>query len=362
VSEPGAPAWIDALAATLATGDRAVLVVVAQVSGSTPRESGAAMIVGATAAAGTIGGGQLEHEAMRLAREALAQDAPSNFVVRFPLAARVGQCCGGVATLAFAVIGHEAHAWLDAVRACARSSTPFAVVARLATGVDAQSRLVVSSDHARGSLGDANVDSAAIGLARARLAADTCGTLLMALPGERDASLLVQLVRPDPFPVLVFGNGHVARSLVTVLGVLPAQVRWIDGRESDFPAHVPANVEVIATDVPEAELRDAPTGACALVMTHSHALDFALVETALARDDWRYLGMIGSRAKRAQLLRRLAARGVPAERAASVTCPIGSRSPGLEGKAPGSIALAVAVELCAVRAAQSNRPAATSRV
>jgi xanthine dehydrogenase accessory factor len=96
-------------------------------------------------------------------------------------------------------------------------------------------------------------------------------------------------------------------------------------------------------------------------MTHSHPLDFALVEAALARDDWRYLGMIGSRAKRAQLERRLAARGTPVERIAFLTCPIGTRLRGLEGKTPGSIALAVAVELCAVRAAEGRKPASLGR-
>ena len=48
------------------------------------------------------------------------------------------------------------------------------------------------------------------------------------------------------------GNG---RALVQVLGALPARVLWIDEREADFPASVPANVEIIVTDTPDAELR-----------------------------------------------------------------------------------------------------------
>jgi xanthine dehydrogenase accessory factor len=353
--------WPGALDAALAAHDRAALVVVTQVSGSTPRESGAAMIVTAAGASGTIGGGHLEHEAMRLARDALAQGPPATWLVRFPLAARVGQCCGGVATLAFAVVDRAARKWLEAARRFGRAAAPYAIVARIGSDSDAATRLIVSADDARGTLGDAAVDSAAVALARARLAAGTRGALLMALPGERDASLVVHLVHPDPFPVLLFGNGHVARALVAVLGVLPVQVRWIDARESDFPAHVPANVEIVTTDVPDAELREAPPGCAVLVMTHSHPLDFALVEAALARDDWRYVGMIGSRSKRAQLERRLAARGMAAGRLAFLTCPIGARLHGLEGKAPGSIALAVAVELCAVRAVRDRKPVSLGR-
>jgi len=139
------------------------------------------------------------------------------------------------------------------------------------------------------------------------------------------------------------------------------QVRWIDARDEDFPPVVPANVGIVATDVPEAELRAAPSGAFVLAMTHSHALDFTLIETALARTDWRYVGMIGSAAKRAQLERRLAARGVARERLATVVCPIGAPLPGLTGKAPGTIAVAVAAELMAAKvsgAAALARPRA----
>lgn len=353
-AEHALPAWIGALDAALEADERAALVLVAHVTGSVPRESGAAMVVTRAAQSGTIGGGHLEYEALRIAREALGAPSHGTSLVRFPLAARVGQCCGGVATLAFAVVDKDARGWLDAARACARAGSAFGIVAPVGSPPDgrAQARLVVSRDDARGTLGEAGLDSAAIAFVRARLAAGEAGTLEMPVPG-RDATLLVQVERPDPFPVLLFGNGHVARALVQVLGVLPMQVRWIDAREEDFPRVAPANVTVVATDVPEAELRAAPAGAFVLTMTHSHALDFALVETALARSDWRYLGMIGSAAKRAQLERRLAARGVPRERLATVTCPIGAPLPGLTGKAPGSIAVAVAAELMAAKAGAS---------
>ncbi|HTI48573.1 MAG TPA: xanthine dehydrogenase accessory protein XdhC [Casimicrobiaceae bacterium] len=350
------PPWLDAVADALHDDAHAVLVVVAHVSGSVPRESGAAMVVTRAATSGTIGGGHLEFEAIRLAREALVEPALATWIVRFPLAARVGQCCGGVATVVFSTLDPSSRSWIDAAQACARAEAAFACVARI--GARMHARLVVSADDARGTLGDPALDSAAVAFARARLAAGTCGTVLMPLPGEREPSLVVQIERPDPFAVLVFGNGHVGRALVQVLGVLPAQVRWIDARDADFPASVPRNVEIVVTDVPEAELREAPPGSFVIVLTHSHALDFALIETALARDDWRYVGMIGSRAKRAQLERRLGARGIAAERMSSVVCPIGAALPGLTGKAPGSIAIAVAAQLLAVKAA-SARPHAT---
>lgn len=355
-------AWHDAARTALARGEGAVLVVVAAAAGSTPRESGAAMVVTRDGLAGTIGGGRLEHEATRLARDALEGGAkPSHWLVRFPLAARLGQCCGGVATLAFATLEAADAAWLDAADACASAGEAFAVVGRLGQGDAVATRLVVTDDHVHGSLGEATLDVSAVGVARARLAARpgdagrSSGAVDLA-----SAQWFVHVVRPSTLPVCVFGNGHVGRALVHVLGALPASVRWIDTREHDFPARVPPGVEVVVTDDPAAEVDHAPRGAYLVAMTHSHALDFAIVEAALRRDDWHYLGMIGSRAKRRQLERRLEARGTPPATLARLACPIG-RGP-LTGKEPGVIAVAVASEILAIReaAALGGHRAATT--
>ena len=107
-------------------------------------------------------------------------------------------------------------------------------------------------------------------------------------------------------------------------------------------------VEIVTTDAPAAEIADAPRGAYLIVMTHSHGLDFDIVEAALERHDWAYLGLIGSTSKRAQFERRLAARGAFASELARVTCPIGARS-GVTSKEPGAIAVGVAAEILAVR-------------
>jgi xanthine dehydrogenase accessory factor len=324
-------------------------VSVAHASGSTPREAGTAMIVAADSMSGTIGGGHLEFEALRIARDALASPIPPGaWLVRFPLAARLGQCCGGVATLAFLVVDAQAAVWLDAAVACQRTAIPMALVSRIGGTADARTQLLVTADHANGSLGSAALDSAAVALARPRVQARAAGAQLV---DAGDATtLLVHVIVPSDFSVLVFGNGHVGRALVQVLGALPARVRWIDGRDHDFPASVPANVEIVVTDAPDAEPAQARPGAYAVIATHSHALDFDIVAAALARDDWRYLGLIGSQAKRNQFERRLAARGFAADAFARVTCPIGvSGGLRIRSKEPGAIAVAVAAEMLALR-------------
>ena len=341
--------WHEVLRAALSSGERAVLVTVAAIAGSTPREAGAEMVVTPSEVSGTIGGGHLEYEALRLAREALETPGPpAQWLVRFPLAARLGQCCGGVATLSFATLDDSALHWLDVVGACVRARTPFVVIGCIAPGVHAGGRLVVTADDARGSLGNAALDSTAVAQARARLvpppaeARDRSG-----LFNEGADTLFIHVIVPDAFPVCIFGNVHVGRALVQVLGAVAAEVRWIDLREQDFPSQVPGNVEIVVTDDPTSEVATAPRGASLVVMTHSHPLDFDIVEAALARNDWAYLGLIGSKAKRAQFERRLLARGTAPDALLSVTCPIGVGP--LRSKVPGVIAVAVAAELLALR-------------
>jgi len=348
--------WLDALAVALSSDSHAMLVVLAGAKGSTPREAGTSMVITRHACVGSIGGGHLEYEAIRIAREALRDPAArGSWLVRFPLAARLGQCCGGVATLAFSRIDADASAWLDAAQACGRAGAPFALVSRFVADATSANRLVVTRDDVRGTLGDAALDSDAIGAARLRLAHETDGAAIVAAAGDRAAPLLLHVVRPEKFFVLVFGNGHVGRALVNVLGVVPAQVRWIDSRADDFLAHVPANVEIVAADAPEDEIPYAPAGAFVVVTTHSHALDYALIEAALARDDWRYLGLIGSKSKRAQFERRLEARGVAREAFARIHCPIGANV-GIRGKQPGAIAVAIAAEILMAREACERQP------
>jgi xanthine dehydrogenase accessory factor len=84
----------------------AVLVSVDSIIGSTPREAGAKMIVTATQLYGTIGGGNLEYQACRIARNQLERGADDG-LQRFPLGAGLGQCCGGLVNLMFEKLGAD---------------------------------------------------------------------------------------------------------------------------------------------------------------------------------------------------------------------------------------------------------------
>jgi len=81
----------------------AIRVTVAATQGSAPRDAGAAMLVRADGIEGTIGGGALEWEAMRQARQMLA-DGAGFAERRVPLGPGLGQCCGGAVTLVFEAV------------------------------------------------------------------------------------------------------------------------------------------------------------------------------------------------------------------------------------------------------------------
>jgi xanthine dehydrogenase accessory factor len=98
------PAWLDALSAAERDNQPAVLITLLAAKGSTPREAGAKMVVSADGLAGTIGGGNLEHQCDAAARSLLAAGAEGLSTKDFPLGPALGQCCGGHVTVLFEVL------------------------------------------------------------------------------------------------------------------------------------------------------------------------------------------------------------------------------------------------------------------
>lgn len=206
----------------LAGAGRTILVEVDQALGSTPREAGAWMLVGAVQTFGTIGGGQLEFLAIDRARRILAgKDDAGEMSV--PLGPDIGQCCGGRVVLSFLELDEGFRAKL---------------IERMKTEARRQ---------------------------------------------------------PD---VLVFGAGHVGVALAHALAPLPFNVTVIDTRRDALDG-LPEGVEGRLAAVPEALVRQARPGSAFVILTHDHALDFLIAKEALERGDAAYVGMIGSKSKRA---------------------------------------------------------------
>ena len=154
-------------------------------------------------------------------------------------------------------------------------------------------------------------------------------------------------LKPLRTPLALFGGGHVGKALVHTLAPLPFAVRWIDSRDEIFPVDVPDEVDCEHSNPVQAAVADLVPGSRVLIMSFSHAEDLDIVVACLkrvrAQDDLPFVGLIGSATKWATFRHRLEDRGFTAEEIARITCPIGV--PGITGKEPEVIAVAVAAQL-----------------
>lgn len=286
----------------VAAEGRVVRVVIAEVRGSAPREAGAAMIVGPAGLTGTIGGGALEHEAMRIAE---TLEAPR--VLRRALGPELGQCCGGAVTLVF---------------------EPFDAARLAEIGEDATARAVAPG-------------AGAMPLAMRRALAEARGQGTRVPVLWQDGWLLEPVARPER-SLWIWGAGHVGRAIVAVIAPLPGlAITWIDTARDRFPETVPDGVEVVTAADPALLARHAPAEAAHLVLTYSHALDLALCDALLTRG-FGWAGLIGSATKWARFRKRLAEAGHGDAQISRIRCPIGDTT---LGKHPQAIAVGVAAAL-----------------
>jgi len=143
--------------------------------------------------------------------------------------------------------------------------------------------------------------------------------------------------------VYLFGGGHVGHALAAALALLPVKATVIETR-ADALDGMPSEVATLLTPVPEEAVRGAPAGAAFVVLTHDHALDFLIVAEALKREDAAYVGMIGSRTKRATLRSwYLREAGGSEDALARLVCPIGGAD--VKDKRPAVIAAVAAAEI-----------------
>jgi xanthine dehydrogenase accessory factor len=142
--------------------------------------------------------------------------------------------------------------------------------------------------------------------------------------------------------VYVFGSGHVGKALARALAVLPLQVHVIDTRPDEL-LDLPAGVDARAVPMPEAVVRSAPHGSAFVILTHDHALDFMIAAEALKRTDSPYVGMVGSKTKRAKFTSWYHSEGGRDEDVRRLVLPIGAF--GLVDKRPEVIAALAAAEI-----------------
>jgi xanthine dehydrogenase accessory factor len=184
------------------------------------------------------------------------------------------------------------------------------------------------------------------------------------IPRLRDAAQLEHEARRRRRSALwIYGAGHVGQALVRLLMDLDVfQITWIDPRPELLPADLPDSVTVLASPAPADTLADAPAACRFIVLTHDHALDYALCRGILGRPDASpdapWLGLIGSSSKAARFRSRLLRDGVERTRLAALHCPIGL---GGTSKLPAAIAIDIAAQLLQLQAGAAAAAADTPR-
>ncbi len=302
--------WREKIQAYIGAGHFACRIIVAEAKGSTPREAGADMYVTEAEIFGTIGGGALEFEAIRVARQVLSElaDTKAGFSRQFrsfPLGPNLGQCCGGHVKLLFEGFAPDCLPALTAIP-------------------NAPDKGFI---HRAGSLECVQLSPEPI----SKLFFDAKNQCLSMPP-----------IAPNT-AFYLYGAGHVGRAVMGAVTGLALDRVWVDTDKSRFPREVdPAIALAPAADM-TIVAGHAPPGAIHIVMSYSHALDEALVYTILKKGNFAKLGLIGSRTKYQRFHSALKKQNIEEAMLEQLVCPIGL--PDLRSKSPAHIGLSIAAQI-----------------
>jgi xanthine dehydrogenase accessory factor len=355
------------MAALRAEGRPFAVATVVRTHGSTPQVVGAKLVVTGDdergRAAGTLGGGCVEADAILAARAVLEQGGRSlrAYELTEDLAWNTGLVCGGTMWIlaergedAFACNGR---AMLDELASAAAGGPPLAVVTLLrrdGRGIAFAGRGFVGVD---GRLAG-DIGGPALGERTAAAGAEQLrhGTpRLLTLDDHHD--VLVEPVASRP-QLVVAGGGHVALAIARQALLLDFDVTILEDRPEFASAERFGAASVRLGDVPTtlASL-DYGWNSYIVIATRGHKLDADCVLAAV-KTPARYIGVLGSRRKTVLLADMLREAGVDDARIGAIRAPVGLD---LGGRTPAEIALSVMAEITQERYRATGRPLAFRR-
>jgi len=306
-------------------GASGALATVARVRGSTPVPAGTKMLVGAEGRLiGSVGGGCVEAEVIGAALEAQAQRRPALLThhLNADLAGDLGLSCGGTVDIFVEpLLADEPY-----VRVLEAAATAEAGLVRTATEWSSARPLKTFEPLARAALTGA------------------AATL------TRDGRFMEERLVPAP-RVFVFGAGHVGAAIARAAAAAGFRVVVIDDRSEYADASRFADdIAVLAADVETALARYPLTvGDAVVIATRGHRND-ALILERVATSPAGYVGLLGSRRKKAVVTKGLKAAGVPAKSLQRVRVPVGLP---IGAVTPEEIAVSVVAELIGWRRGES---------
>lgn len=222
----------------------------------------------------------------------------------------------------------------------------------------AGSKMVVTTDRQFDTIGGGHLEYAVIEHARELLKKNQSQPYIKHFPlgatlGQccgGSVSVLFEVIQPVRLFLDIYGAGHIAHHLVTLLSALPIKIRWIDNREGFLPETT--EHQCIFTDYPVGEVRAAHKDSAFLILTHNHQLDFDLARAVLTHHPENFLGVIGSDTKAKRFANKLSMMGFDEDALKSLHCPVGV--PNIQGKLPMEVALSIAGQLVGLYQGQTE--------
>jgi xanthine dehydrogenase accessory factor len=158
--------------------------------------------------------------------------------------------------------------------------------------------------------------------------------------------VFVECVSPQP-AALIFGGGHISRSLAKVLDIAGFAVSVVDNREAfanreRFPEAGQVFAEEYEEIFPKLNIT---SSTYIVIVTRGHRDDMRVLRWAITTSA-RYISMIGSKRKTIAVIRELEREGLPAEAFERLHAPMGLE---IGAISPEEIAISVAAEMIAVR-------------
>lgn len=191
-------------------------------------------------------------------------------------------------------------------------------------------KMIVTSDGLHyGTIGGGLVETRAIDEAKKMLSGEIADTTRFAqwnLAKDLGMScggivkLYFEAHNAHSWTIVIFGAGHVANALATMLVHLDCRIVVIDPRE-EWLAKMPKSPRlstVLAADMPSM-VKTVPDNAFVVLMTMGHASDLEILLEILRTRRFPYVGVIGSDMKAKLLERDVTAAGLTPE----YHCPIG---------------------------------------
>ena len=349
---------IDDAESWVRNGDRVAVATVVNVRKSAPRPPGTKMAVSDVGAiSGSVSGGCVEGAVVEVAEKVMRGGSPQllHYGISNEEAWDVGLQCGGeidvwverYVVLPEALGDPEGAALTAGFVALGRRGGRGALVTLVAGARPGAKLLVEPGDRSRGTLGDDDLDAAALAHGE-----DLMWAGRSELREEGADALFIDVTVPSP-RLFIFGAVDYAAALCTTARVLGWRPFVVDPR-SRFAqaARFPDAEEVVAAWPAGAfeRLGSIDRATAVVVLTHDPKLDDAALHAALDSDA-AYIGAMGSRNAQEARRERLLAAGIAQEQLARISAPVGLDLGALSAE---ETALSIMAEIVALQRGRSG--------